>query len=306
MPVILLLLLLSIILITLIVMWVINQVITINKVVNNQFKLPRTGAKHHSPDRAIEPKFEHQSELPSDISQLYFYQDCVWRNTLTSIPGEITHKIHYRKNSKSDPPICISVNINNCTYILIRSTKTLQEKLKDIDVAQTNESHKGIRDIYNSINNDIINIITQYDKIVIFGHSLGGAIVDLLSYDLMNKHPNLWNKCKAISSGSPRVFSPCKSDSFSYHQSINNYTKIINEADVVPFHPSTATGVDGILSTGKKFFYKSFSNKRRIYRFNYVVETQALDSHMSSTYSNAIWNTSSYELPSFINRHKVV
>jgi len=287
-------------------LWVLTRAITIEKLVRNQFQLPRNDAKHHAVDRNLSPKFENKEDLSSDLSQLYFYHDCVWRNSLVTLPHHITKKVHYRKNSSKDPPIGIFMVHENLTYLILRSTKTLPEKLKDIDIVQSMDSHKGIRDIYNSISLEIIDSLKDCERVIIFGHSLGGALVDMLCYDLMHKYPEIWDRCISFSSGSPRVFSPSKSDSFSYHDNIHNYMKIINEADIVPFHPTTATGVDGILSTGKKYFYKSFSNKDRIYRFNYVMETQMLDSHLSSTYSRAIWHTPPNEFPVIMNSTKSV
>lgn len=281
------------------ILWALARAITIEKQVKNQFQLPQKYAKHHSPDRMAHPTFKDQDGLSSDLSQMYFYHDCIWRNSLVSLPGIIHNKIAYGKNSTKDPPICIVMEHDDILYIVFRSTKTTTEMMRDVDMSQVCDIHKGFRDIYNSISMDVIGSIKTHpkDKVVIFGHSLGGALVDLLADELIRRYPEIWSKCQAISSGAPRVFSPNRADAFAYHANIYRYMKVINEADMVPFHPSTATTVEGMLSSGKKYFYKSFPNQKRIFRFNRVIETQVLDSHMSSTYSSAIWNTSPPEMP---------
>jgi hypothetical protein len=281
------------------ILWALARAITIEKQVKNQFQLPQKYAKHHSPDRLMMPTFTDQEGLPSDLSQMYFYHDCLWRNSIVSLPGKVIKKIAYRKNNAKDPPVCIIIEVDDIMYVLFRSTRTTVEMLRDIDMSQVCDIHKGFRDIYNSVSTDIIGCIKEHskEKVVIFGHSLGGALVDLLSDELIRRYSDVWQKCQAISSGAPRVFAPNRADSFAYHKDIDRYMKVINEADMVPFHPSTATTVEGLFSTGKKYFYKSFPNQKRIFRFNRVIETQVLDSHMSNTYSNAIWNTSHTELP---------
>ena len=304
MPLLWILIILIVSVLLIVALCILARAIAIERIVRSQFQLPKDNPIHHSIDRKFLPSFNVHGEISGEISQMYYFHDCIWRNVLVDLPGSLTKLIKYSKNSNKDPPIAVFIDVDNITYLIIRSTKTTPEKLKDIDVSQSCGSHKGIKSIYDSISSDLIEGIAKSDNVVIFGHSLGGAIVDILSYDLMTNHPELWQKCKTFSSAAPRVFAPSKSDDFSYNCKIGNYMKIINEADVVPFHPTTATTVNGLLSTGRKYFYKSFSNKERILRFNCVIETQALDSHLSSAYADSIWNIPHCEIPMMLNSIK--
>lgn len=295
----------SIVSLLIITLCVIARFVTIEKQVKNQFKIPKVIHRCQSDNRGFIPLFRNQEELSADISQTYYYHDCCWRSNFIGLPGEIKDKIKYTANNQDDSPLVTIFKYDNILYCIYRSTKTKKEMMKDIEMSQMNEVHSGFRDIHNNTSSRVIASLNKHgmgdesdvDKIILFGHSLGGALVDLLSEDIIYRYPNLWNKMKVISSGSPRVFAPTRADEFSFMSEMDSYMKIENAADMVPSLPSTATTIEGILSTGKKFFYKSFSNKRRIHRFNFVKETQLVDSHLSSTYSDSLWNTPGLELP---------
>lgn len=275
--------------------------ITIEKNIKNQFRSPSQDHKTLSPDRGFVPTFKNQEDLNKDISQMYHYHDCCYRENYCSLPGEILGKINYFKNKAKDAPNVVIFKNNNIIYCVFRSTKTKTEMKKDIEFNQIFGVHSGFRDIFNDIHPKIFTIlnknIDEDSKIIMFGHSLGGALIDLMSKMMISSYPNIWKKTLAFSSGAPRVFTPTRSDEFSSDKMIDNYYKIINDADVVNNLPSTVSSSEGFFRAGKKFFYKSFNNYSRIIRFNFVPETQLLDSHISCTYSENIWKMASKHFP---------
>lgn len=272
---------------------VLSRYLTIEKHLKNQFRSPSQEYYTVSPDRCITPAWTTQAEIHKDLSQVYYYHDCCYRNHFQALPGTLIKKIQYIKNKKNDSPSVTIFRVDDIVYCICRSTKTKWEMKKDVELFQISGIHAGFRDIYNDVSPTVFATLeAQADvrRYIIFGHSLGGAIVDLISHNLIDKYPEIWSKTFAFSSGSPRVYTPELSDVFSFSLGIDRYIKLINEADMVNFLPVTVTVTGGLFRDGKKYFYKSFSNQTRIYRFNDVKETQILDSHVSKTYSDNLWN----------------
>lgn len=282
-------------------MIVVARWITIEKNIKNQFRAPNQDHKSLSPDRGHVPKFAKSDELYRDISQMYHYHDCCYREDFCQLPGELLARISYSRNKSKESPNVVIFKKDDIVYCIFRSTKTKMEMKKDIDFSQVLGVHSGFRDIFNDVHPNVLRVINKHaeegDKIILFGHSLGGALVDLTSKMIMTSYPSLWKRTLAFSSGAPRVFTPERSDEFSSDKMINNYYKIINDADVVNQLPSTVSSSEGLFRAGKKYFYKSFNNYSRIIRFNYVPETQLMDSHISLTYSENIWKMSDQKLP---------
>lgn len=271
----------------------ISRYLTIEKHLKSQFRSPSQEYYSLSPDRGFIPLLDNQVQLNQDISQLYYYHDCCYRDNFQALPGTILKKIRYSKNKKTETPSVTIFKAENILFCIFRSTKTKTEMKKDVEMNQVVGMHSGIRDIYNDINQTLFDCIENNmdcQKIVLFGHSLGGALVDITSNNMINLYPEMWKKTNAFSSGSPRVFTPERCDSFSNSKDIERYMKLVNEADMVNHLPVTVTVTGGLFRDGKKYFYKSFCNQSRIYRFNDVKETQILDSHISKTYSDNLWN----------------
>lgn len=282
---------------------VISRWITIEMNIKNQFKMEILGDHSKSSNRNHIPTWNDEEKLNKDISQLYYYHDCCYREDYNSLPGKLECRIKYNNNKITDTPFITIFSTENegdkILYCIFRSTKTKTEMKRDVEFTQTNNIHDGFRKVYNDIIVRFLNEVkeVQSDKIILFGHSLGGSIVDLVSSKLMSDYPEIWKKTFSFSSGSPRVYTPAYSDLMSKHKNIDRYVKIINEADMVNQLPATVTVLGGFFGSGTKYIYKSFFNEKRTIRFNEVIETQLLDSHISKTYSDFIWSMDSKELP---------
>jgi hypothetical protein len=133
------------------------------------------------------------------------------------------------------------LNLNNDIYIVFRGTESVRDFLVDLDV-RTHELdinsgciHDGFYRQFNSVYPDIQkHIDSNQDKnnINISGHSLGGALSQICSYELMNKYPDKNIECYTF--GSPRVGD---------QKFINNIKfkswRVYNFEDPVPMVPMT-------------------------------------------------------------------
>ena len=191
-----------------------SRYLTIEKHIKNQFRSPSQEYYSLSPDRGIVPRFQSQCELNKDISQIYYYHDCCYRGQFQSLPGQIVRKIQYSKNKQHETPSVVVFKNEGILYCIFRSTKTKVEMKKDVEMGQVGGMHAGIRDIYNDISPSVFDVIENEvssegdradacSRVILFGHSLGGALVDLVSYNMINQYPEIWSKTFAFSSGSP-------------------------------------------------------------------------------------------------------
>lgn len=116
-------------------------------------------------------------------------------------------------NKKYDTQVNI-LNNNNTLYICFRGTSSLQDWKINLDsrlieYKKNNNKfkiHNGFYTQYNSVKNNIMPFIMKnntYNNIVICGHSLGGALATICSFDLCD---NIYNSnITCVTFGSPRV-----------------------------------------------------------------------------------------------------
>ncbi len=158
-------------------------------------------------------------------------------------PGLILKKLLYYNNSiigtihyaESNRVVWITFRGTSNTYEWRQNFNFKQANYYNINEKQAmftcgnkNHSlcHKGFLDIYSNFRKDIINTLVEIsiDKIIINGHSLGGALATLCTMELMDKYT-----CYTYIFGGPRV---CR-----YAHIHSPFFRIQNTTDIVTSIP---------------------------------------------------------------------
>lgn len=231
--------------------------------------------------------FDITNNKYNSIYQLYYWHDKVWYDE--------NFARYHAKLSCSKNPINSSPNIvffaeNNHLIVVLRSSQTTYEYYQDVRFTQKyirgyGNIHRGICKVYSELREDILhNILNNYDKyvsVVLFGHSLGGGLVNLLSMELMMKYPKIWEKTFAYASGSPRVFSPSLVNKIEAKDTLGRLVNIVNEPDLVTQIPRP------IVECGNEtYVYKSCVKNRIL--FNVMPGERMGDPHKSTLYAKEI------------------
>lgn len=248
--------------------------------------------KGKSKDRGFVPAFNNVNELPRDLSQMYYYHDNIWHYRL---PRKVLFKKTLKDNGECAPANVVAFSPEQGRlFVVFRSTKTNFEITQNLRICQKKIKrfgyvHRGISRMYGEMRGELIefleNSAQEFDEIIIFGHSLGGAFVNVLSVDLMTEFPEVWSRTRAFASASPKILDPKTVKDFELSPESSRLLQVINEADLVTHQPLCAT-----TDCNKIYYYKSFSKNTII--FNRVVRGRPMDSHVSSLYSKTLWNPS--------------
>jgi predicted lipase len=137
----------------------------------------------------------------------------------------------------------------NAIVVIFRGSANFQNWLTNLNTVRTSypacggcSVHSGFYSGYNSVSstvkNDVNNLKSKYRdaKLIIAGHSLGGALAILAAADLVNLH--------AIDAtytfGQPRI----GNDAFAawYPTRVRNTFRVIHYADIVPHVPPASFG----------------------------------------------------------------
>lgn len=249
-------------------------------------------SKGKSCDHGFIPKFTNPQNLPKDLSQMYFYHDKMWHKKL---PDTLLEKFSLRDNGCCAPPSAIAFEPEpKRLFIIFRSTKTNFEISQNLRICQKKIHdfgyvHRGISKMYGELRGRMFCFLdknySDFNEIIIFGHSLGGALVNVLMVDLQNERPDIFSRVKAYSSASPKILDPKTVKDFETTDTQNRLVQIVNDADIVTRQPLCST-----TECNKIYYYKSFS--KNTITFNRVVKGRPMDSHVSSLYSKTLWDPS--------------
>lgn len=180
--------------------------------------------------------------------------------------------------SSKTVPIGSIYEFENKIVIVFRGTMNLEEALVDKKTEQTKYksgfAHKGFVEIYSIIKPEIDALNFKKKEILITGHSLGGALSLLTSFDLM-----MDNQVLIYVYGCPKVFDISLAKEYQDSQKTNHHRlyRIENSCDIVPFFPLPVTYESW---TPKKLFYYvpvgklfQFTDNRKSYQENHSIYT---------------------------------
>jgi triacylglycerol lipase len=133
-----------------------------------------------------------------------------------------------------------------------RGTEHEQEWLRDFDAVPApalygspGHVHKGIQDQYSLIHTSlwtILNSFSQFDELMVAGHSLGGGLAQLCAREMAAHKPRVWTF------ESPRVFWMDAANDFD--QVVTEYWRIENEANDIVVHLPTTGMLYRAVGTG--------------------------------------------------------
>lgn len=160
-------------------------------------------------------------------------------------PNEITDKYFIFFQDETTDAQCYIFYDHYTNYITFRGTSSLQDWLIDLDCSTVSpdfynnekiQVHNGFYKQYSSIRQHILTFLFQsrHRKIVVCGHSLGGALATLCALDIV---VNLVISTQPIvvTIGSPRVGN--KEFVKLYQTYITNSIRLTNSKDPIPYFP---------------------------------------------------------------------
>jgi len=193
-------------------------------------------------------------------------------------------------------------------FVSFRGSVSKGEFFKDIDVSlltiestahhQSPRVHAGIYKAYVDIEPALVELLqtndSGYERVVLIGHSLGGAIATLAGALMPLRHTH--GKVDVVTFGSPRVGDSAFVQMYS--QYVTNSLRIVNHDDKIPgiypinpvfehVHGSTPVRVDGPLVTEP-----DISDRDRMDNaMKYVLNSQSFFGHGINVYSSRIMNS---------------
>ncbi|CEH31336.1 lipase family protein [Aneurinibacillus migulanus] len=131
--------------------------------------------------------------------------------------------------------------------VVFRGTRTFKDNESDQDLYQVmypyvrnaGKTHRGFTCIYQSARNELIrelNKLSTTKRLLVAGHSLGGALAVLAALDIAINTP--FKNPVVYTYGSPRVADPVFASRF--NQTVKNSFRIFNVHDIIPTLPAQA------------------------------------------------------------------
>jgi len=169
-------------------------------------------------------------------------------------------------------PIAFIATQGDTIYLVFRGTVTISEWIDDAQLSQVlypfldqgGQTEQGFTKVYQSIEPDILATIQGlsqqggFTKLLVTGHSLGGALAGLAAPDLV--HQTSFSNLVMYSFAGPRVGDP-KFAEDTYGNNVKTSWRVVNTNDLVPKLPE-ATTVVFINNQPKVFFYEHFNQEQ--------------------------------------------
>ena len=161
-----------------------------------------------------------KSNLP--ISLVSLIEHAEYCKAIYDAGGDSKDEVHFEVKQE-----------NGITIIVIRGTANVDNIQSDIDVRLVNDDklgiylHKGFRDASVSVMSSIDNDHTIKDTVHVTGHSLGGAVAQIIGMWLHKRGNNV----QIFSYGSPKVSDQVLSSGQPTHW------RVVRRSDPIPFTP---------------------------------------------------------------------
>lgn len=198
-------------------------------------------------------------------------------------------------------PIAFLATSGNTAYLVFRGTDTITEWIKDAELAQVRYPYlgggglteEGFTSVYSSLEADIVAALGRLPagsvtRLVITGHSLGGALAVLAAPDL-NQH-TAFAKPTLYTFAGPRAGDPTFATGI-YDPSVPDSWRVVNTNDLVPFLPKEVVVVF-VNNKPHYYFYEHVSSEQDITFGNPVTgPTDVTDiefNHEMCNYYNAL------------------
>jgi len=139
-------------------------------------------------------------------------------------------------------PVRIEDGLDGVLYVTICGTKTSDDIMEDLQAKlvplaipglEDDYAHDGFVDIMHKVLPQVITRLGSIKKIIITGHSLGGAVATLLAYVLAKNRPEL--DVQVHTFGSPRVCS--RALATKYNAAVPKTVRVVLDRDIVPTLP---------------------------------------------------------------------
>jgi predicted lipase len=169
----------------------------------------------------------------------------------------------YLIESKKTDTQCYVFAENDITYIVFRGT---EKKFRDIftdlwafkkELPFKNKKgirvHRGFLDAYMSVRDEILTKVLELNskRIIITGHSLGGALATLCGVDLQKNSIVHWHNLHLATFGSPKVGN--RKFKKSFNNRVFSYDRYVNRLDLVPLMPFSCSAVGKKVKAIHKF-----------------------------------------------------
>jgi len=171
--------------------------------------------------------------------------------------------------------------------VVFRGTRTFKDNESDQDLYQipypfvrnAGKTHRGFTCIYQSVRDELIRELSKLStakKILVTGHSLGGALAVLAGIDIAVNTP--FKKPYVYTYGSPRVADPLFASRF--NQTVKNSIRIVNIHDIIPTLPDRTYPPP---FTKKGLFYRHVKTK---YPLSFQLNSLPVRNHEIVCYFN--------------------
>jgi len=168
---------------------------------------------------------------------------CAYEEKDISFADMGVHNFEYvTSESNRNDPQCYVFQLGDFKYFIFRGTSSFIDFVRDVsfrkkdilfDTSQKVFCHSGFLKEYMSIRDKLLKYAFPSENIIIAGHSLGGAMANLMAYDLADNF--LEHSFYVYTFGCPKMFN-CKGVDVFSNICANSFN-FVNKLDIVTWLP---------------------------------------------------------------------